>query len=62
MAHATVLDAAAHRPADLDLAAVWNRLRDDVERPRTELVTVTLRARADIAPMVLRVCAPQLTG
>jgi len=61
VAHATVLPSAAKRPADLDLAAVWQELRAEVERPRAEPVTVTLRASAAVAPRVLRMCAPQFT-
>ncbi|MFI5953320.1 helix-turn-helix transcriptional regulator [Cryptosporangium sp. NPDC051539] len=57
---AAVLPSAAHRPAGLDLAAVWKELREEVERPSGEPVVVTLRVRAQAAPRVTRMCAPQL--
>lgn len=57
---ATVLDQPAQRPADLDLAAVWQRLRDAVERPKETPMRVTLRVRTEIMPMLLRICEPQL--
>jgi predicted DNA-binding transcriptional regulator YafY len=60
VASATMLDRPAIRPADLDLAEVWQRLRDDVERPPVAPVQVVLRVRADTSAMLLRVCAPQL--
>jgi predicted DNA-binding transcriptional regulator YafY len=60
VARATLLDEPTNRPADLDLAAVWRRLRADVERPRQEPVQVVLRVREDTAGMLQRVCAPQL--
>jgi predicted DNA-binding transcriptional regulator YafY len=58
--HATVLDQPANRPADLDLAEVWARLRADVERPKETPLEATLRVRAEVAPILLRVCEPQL--
>lgn len=57
---ATVLDQPAKRPADLDLAEVWQRLRDDVERPTAAPTRVVLRVRTEIMPMLLRICEPQL--
>jgi len=51
----------ARRPAGLDLAAEWDRLRADVERPR-EHVRVELRVRPEHVAMLLRVTAPQRSG
>ena len=56
----TTLTEAAHRPAGLDLEAVWTRLRADVERPRAA-TTVRLRVRADLRDLVERVTAAQRT-
>jgi predicted DNA-binding transcriptional regulator YafY len=58
---AEVVEAAARRPDDLDLAAEWARLRADVERPR-DLVAVRVRVRDDLVPMVLRVTRGQRTA
>src|SRR4051812_11095620 len=55
---AEVVDAAVRRPPDLDLAAEWARLRADVERPR-ERVTVRIRVREELVPVVLRVTRGQ---
>lgn len=51
---------AAHRPADLDLEALWTRLRADVERPR-DAVTVRAVVRDDVRGLLLRVTATQRT-
>jgi len=53
-----VADAPSRRPPGLDLAAEWERLRADVERPR-ESIRVDLRVRPGLVPMVLRVTTPQ---
>lgn len=52
---------AAARPADLDLEALWQRLRAELEEP-TAPVRVTLRVRAERTALLLRLCAPQLAG
>lgn len=58
---AQVLDEPVRRADDVDLAAEWERLRADVERPRAE-VAVRLRARREAVPFVLRVTRPQRSG
>ena len=58
---AEVVEAAARRPDDLDLAAEGARLRADVERPR-DLVAVRVRVRDDLVQMVLRVTRGQRTA
>ena len=55
---AEVLPDASRRPEQLDLAAEWDRLRADVERPR-DVVDVRLRAREEVVPMLLRVTRGQ---
>jgi predicted DNA-binding transcriptional regulator YafY len=63
---ATLVDERARPPADgsardvsaVDLPALWERLRAEVEAPRAE-VQVRLRIRPDLVPMVLRVTATQ---
>jgi predicted DNA-binding transcriptional regulator YafY len=60
VARATVLKEPAQRPADLDLATVWQRLRAEVERPKVPPLPVTLRVRAGVAPMLRRLVEPQL--
>jgi predicted DNA-binding transcriptional regulator YafY len=57
---AEVVDAPTQRPADVDLAAEWARLRADVERPRDQ-VAVRVRVLDDLVPMVLRVTRGQRT-
>jgi predicted DNA-binding transcriptional regulator YafY len=57
---AEVVEAAARRPDGLDLAAEWDRLRADVERPR-DSIAVRVRARKEIVPMLLRVTRGQRT-
>ena len=51
----------AARPADLDLEALWRRLRAELEDPRAA-VEVTLRVRAARTALLLRVSAAQLAG
>jgi predicted DNA-binding transcriptional regulator YafY len=51
---AEVLDIPADRPPDLDLEALWTRMRADVERPR-ETVRIVLRARQDAVETILLV-------
>ncbi|HEX2805339.1 MAG TPA: WYL domain-containing protein [Kineosporiaceae bacterium] len=52
------LTADAVRPEALDLAAVWARLRAEIEAPR-DAVQVRLRARWDLVPTLLRITAAQ---
>lgn len=60
VARATVLDEPSRAAAEVDLAAVWERLRDRLERPEgVELVEVTLRTPRALLDMVLRVTAPR---
>lgn len=55
---ATVEPESACVPTDLDLAAVWSRLRGELERPAGMApVEVRLRARPDVVATVLRVTA-----
>jgi predicted DNA-binding transcriptional regulator YafY len=56
---AEVLDEPADRPAQLDLEAVWRRLRQRVEEPGPG-VEVEVRVRPDVVEMLLRLCAAQL--
>jgi predicted DNA-binding transcriptional regulator YafY len=58
---ATVEEEPAARPADLDLAELWQHLRRRIETPR-EAVRVRLRVCAEVAPMLLRVTVSQRTG
>ena len=58
---ASTLDTAAERPADLDLADLWTRLRDRIEAPR-DATPVRLRARADLVPALLRITSVQRVG
>lgn len=51
----------ADRPADLDLEALWSRLRGDLESA-AEPVHVLLRVRRGRTAMLLRIAAPQLAG
>lgn len=51
---AEVLDVPARRPPDLDLEALWKRMRSDVEHPR-DTVRVVLRVRPDAVDTVLLV-------
>lgn len=55
---ARLRDEPARLPEDLDLPALWERLRADVERPR-EPVSVRLHVRAEAVPLLLRVTASQ---
>lgn len=58
VAHATVLDQPSRAPADVDLAAVWERLRRQLEEPAGIVpVAVTVRVRDEVLDMVLRVTA-----
>ena len=49
-------------PDDLDLAAVWARLQEQVERTWGEVVPVRFEVLAGHADVVARVCAPQAVG
>jgi predicted DNA-binding transcriptional regulator YafY len=60
VAHVSVLAEPAARPPDLDLPAVWEQLREEIERPRVPPVRVTLRVRNDTAALVRRLVEPQL--
>lgn len=52
---------AAERPADLDLDALWRRLRGDLETAAAP-VPVVLRVRRGRTAMLLRIAAAQLAG
>ena len=55
---AVALDEPATEPDGLDLAAVWERLRQRIERPRGLVpVEVVVRIKPDVLDMVLRVTA-----
>jgi len=58
---AEVLQEATRRPSDLDLAATWSALREDIERAK-DAVHVLLDARAEVAEMVRRMTASQRVG
>jgi predicted DNA-binding transcriptional regulator YafY len=58
---AEVLDEPAERPPQLDLEAVWRRLRQRVEEPGPGL-EVEVRVRPEVVEMLLRLCAAQLVG
>lgn len=58
---ARVLDAPSSRPADLDLDALWDRLRAAVET-RPFPLQVELRVRTPWLERVLLFCRPQLVG
>lgn len=57
---AALLDEPAERPRDLDVEALWERLRARVE-DRPGRVVVALRARSEVAERVVRVSRAQLT-
>lgn len=57
---ATLLDEPAERPADLDVEALWRRLRARVE-DRSGRVPVALRVREAVAERVVRVARAQLS-
>jgi predicted DNA-binding transcriptional regulator YafY len=56
---AEALDEPAHRPADLDVEALWEELRRRIEERRPG-VEVTLRVHPARVEMLLRVCAAHL--
>lgn len=58
---AVVLDEPAARPAELDLEALWESLRRQVEDRRPGVV-VALRVTAAEADRLLRICQAQLAG
>lgn len=55
---AKALDEPVQLSGEVDLASVWEALRADVERPKAE-VAVRVRARVDVAPILLRVTTGQ---
>lgn len=58
---AELLEESAHRPPNLDVEALWERLRRRIEE-RGEGIPVLMRVRAGSVERVLRVSASQLVG
>lgn len=60
IAHAVVLDSDFVRPPGLDIRAEWERLRDRLERPTGDAVTIEVRCLRAVERHFRRVCQPML--